>query len=77
MNRSKRMKRGELLQSDFNLEDLLFQKDGEKDERVEAYLNSLSKVTRQIVKMKMERIPVSDIKRKLQLSEKEYSSHMN
>ncbi len=69
--------RGELLQSDFNLEDLLFQKDGEKDERVEAYLNSLSKVTRQIVKMKMERIPVSDIKRKLQLSEKEYSSHMN
>lgn len=63
------------LQSDFNVE-----KEMSKyihDERVERFLHSLPKIQRQIAEMIMEDISVSDIKQKLELSDKEYTDNFN
>ena len=63
------------LQSDFNVE-----KEISKyihDERVERFLHSLPKIQRQIAEMIMEDVSVSDIKRKLKLSDKEYTDNFN
>lgn len=46
-----------------------------RDERIEKYLDSLSKIQRQIVEMKMERVPVQTIKETLNLSDKQYDCH--
>jgi len=48
-----------------------------QEENVEKYLNSLPKVTRRIIEMKMEDISVSEIKRELSLTDREYQNHMN
>jgi len=61
------------LQSDFNMEDNL--EDG--NENVENFLKNLPNLQRQIIKLKMEDISVSEIKSKLGLSDKEYSEQMN
>ena len=69
---------GHTLQSDFDVEKNLIENImGYQDERVEKYLDSLSKTTRQLIEMKMNDIPVSEIKKKLGLTENEYYTHMN
>lgn len=66
------------LQSDFDIETELFENSKEyQDEKVQAFLNSLPTIQRQIIKMKMEEIPVFEIKQKLGISEKEYSDAMS
>ena len=47
-----------------------------EDEIIERYLASLSKIQRRIIEMKMENVGVIRIKKMLNLSNKQYSSHM-
>lgn len=63
------------LRSDFYMDEEI-QKNF-KDEKIENYLNNLTRKQRQIAEMMMEDVPVSDIKRKLKLSDKEYKDHLN
>lgn len=64
---------GDTIQADFDMDIVLSEVMEEcRDEKVERYLNGLSKVQRRIVEMRMEDIPVSVIKAKLELSDKEY-----
>lgn len=63
------------LQSDFYIDEEIQNKF--KDEKIENFLNNLSKIQRQIAEMIMEDVSVSDIKRKLKLSDKEYSDNLN
>lgn len=46
------------------------------DEKIEQYLNSLPKIARSIIEMKMQRIGVKRIKKELGLTDKQYSSYM-
>ncbi len=65
------------LQSDFDINSVLEEeRNNFRDEKVEKYLSGLSRIQRQIVEMKMEEISVSEIKKKLQLSNKEYEDNM-
>jgi len=66
---------GDTLQSDFDINDVLLNEC--VDENVEKFLCSLPLVARKIIEMKMECIPVSIIKSKLELSDKEYIDYMN
>ena len=68
---------GDAIQSDFNMDNELESKGIIQDENIEKYLNSLSKVQRQIIEMKMQEIPVSEIKDILKLSSKQYEQHCN
>lgn len=63
------------LQSEFYIDEEIQKKF--KDEKIENYLNNLSKTQRQIAEMIMEDVSVSDIKRKLKLSNKEYADNFN
>lgn len=63
------------LQSDFYIDKEIQSKF--KDEKIENFLNNLSRTQRQIAEMIMEDIPVSDIKQKLNLSDKEYTDNFN
>lgn len=63
------------LQSDFYIDEEIQMKF--KDEKIENFLNNLPKKQRQIAEMIMEDVPVSDIKRKLELSDKEYTDNFN
>lgn len=63
------------LQSDFYIDEEIQSKF--KDEKVENFLNNLSKTQRQIAEMIMEDVPIADIKRKLELSDKEYTDNFN
>lgn len=63
------------LQSDFYIDEEIQSKF--KDEKIENFLNNLSRKQRQIAEMIMEDISVSDIKRKLKLSDKEYTDNFN
>ena len=67
------------IQSDFNIDNILLEKDKVtiQDERMMKYLETLSKIQRQIVDMKMADISVSEIKKKLELSDKQYEQHCN
>lgn len=67
---------GDLIPSDFNIDDVLSNSIGFEDDRVEKYLSSLSETQRRIIEMKMDEIPISIIKQKLKLSDTEYNSHM-
>ena len=67
----------ETIISDVNLEEMVIQKvDGIYDEKVEKFLKSLSDVQRQMLEMKMEYIPVRQIKRELGLTNKQYEENM-
>lgn len=66
---------GDLIPSDFDMEAIIFERC--EDEKVERFLNSLPKITRQIIEMKMDNIPVSEIKEKLEINDREYSNYMN
>lgn len=69
------MTQGDVIQSDFDVEKEI-SKDF-NDERIEKFLHSLSKIQRQIAEMIMDGFSVSDIKRKLELSDKEYTDNFN
>lgn len=59
--------------SDFDMDMVLAERmSDDQDERVLAYLNSLPKIQRQILRMKMEDIPVHEIEERLGLSDREY-----
>ncbi len=67
---------GDTLLSDFDMNHILFESTGGfQDEKAEKFLNNLPVVQRKIVEMKMEGIPVSEIKEKLKLSDKQYNRH--
>lgn len=67
---------GDLLASDFDIEKEALDKIGvSNDEKVEKYLNGLSSVQRQIVEMKMNDVPILEIKKHLNLSESQYEEH--
>lgn len=63
------------LQSDFYIEEEVQKKI--KDEKIESFLNNLSRTQRQIAEMIMDDVSVSDIKQKLELSDKEYTDNFN
>lgn len=69
---------GDLLHSSFNLEaEVLNREEFLYDEKVQKYLNNLSKIQRQIIQMKINNLSTSEIKEKLRLSDKQYNQHCN
>jgi len=67
---------GDTLQSDFSMDDILEGNiGGFENEKVEKYLSSLSKIQRQIILLKMDGVPVKEIKKKLGLSNKQYEKN--
>ena len=66
---------GDMLPSDFNM-DTLLERDAILDERIEAYLKRLSKIQRRIIEMRLDKVPVSEIQKKLKLSDKQYKQHV-
>lgn len=50
--------------------------DIQSDERIERYLDSLSRIQRKIITMKMQDIEVQHIKKELNLTDKQYSDYM-
>lgn len=69
---------GDLIEDHFDMDLEVKELCGEcQNERIEQYLGSLSKIQRQIVEMKMDGIPVAEIKEKLGVSDKQYDSHFS
>lgn len=66
---------GDFIPSDFDIDSVVSERMDGQGEIVETYLNSLPKVQRQIVEMKMNGIPASKIRKKLKLTAKQYGSH--
>ena len=69
------MTQGDIIPSDFDMNDEI--ENEFKDERIEMFFNNLSYKQRQIAKMIMEGFSASDIKQKLELSDKEYTDNFN
>lgn len=69
---------GDMIASNIDIEKELLGDNSEifLDEKVERYLDSLSKIQRKIVEMKMQNIEATRIKEELGLTESQYSSHM-
>lgn len=65
----------EKIESDFNIESET-EIDFDKDENVELFLNSLSKLQKNILLLKMDNTPLEKIKEKLHISDGEYLSEM-
>lgn len=65
----------EKVASDFNIEDSS-EFDFGSDEKVEEFLESLPKIQKNILLLRMEDIPLNDIKQKLNISDREYSNAM-
>lgn len=67
---------GDLIADQFDMESELEERlEGYQNEKIEQYLGSLPKIQRQIIEMKLEDMPVPEIKGKLGLSDKEYERH--
>lgn len=64
---------GDYLSNDYNIEDDVM---GDSDDSVESCLNCLPVAQRKIIELKMEGIPVENIKQELNLSSSEYENHM-
>lgn len=64
---------GDTLHADFDIGEEL--SDNFQDEKIEKFLSGLSNIQRQIAEMIMDNFSVSEIKRKLNLSDKEYNSN--
>ena len=69
---------GDMIAANINIEkDILGDnKDIIMNEKIERYLESLSKIQRKIIEMKMQNVEVQHIKEKLGLTDSQYSSHM-
>lgn len=69
---------GDMLPSDFDMETVLEEEmGGLYDENIQNYLNSLSKIQRQIIEMKMDGISVSEIEEELGLHHRQYEEYCN
>lgn len=67
----------EIIDSGFKIENELSEDIGfTTDDKVDEFLQSLSQIQRQMIQMKMEDIPVSEIKKTLQISNHEYEDNM-
>lgn len=67
----------DMLASDFQIEkQLSWEYNDPTYEKVEKYLHSLPKIQRQLVEMKMEEMPAAEIKKKLELTNRQYEDHM-
>ena len=69
---------GDMIASNINIEREILGDDADiiMDERIERYLESLSKIQRKIIEMKMQNVEVQHIKEELGLTDSQYSSHM-
>lgn len=65
----------EKIASDFNVEDKN-EFDFSADEKVDNFIDSLPKIQKNILLMRMENVPADNIKQKLNISDREYSSAM-
>ena len=65
----------EKIASDFNVEDKS-EFDFSADEKVDNFIDSLPKIQKNILLMQMENVPADNIKQKLNISDREYSSAM-
>lgn len=65
----------EKIASDFNVEDKS-EFDFNADEKVDNFIDSLPKIQKNILLMRMENVPADNIKQKLNISDREYSSAM-
>lgn len=65
----------EKIASDFNVEDKS-EFDFSADEKVDNFIDSLQKIQKNILLMRMENVPADNIKQKLNISDREYSSAM-
>ena len=65
----------EKIASDFNIEDKS-EFDFSADEKVDNFIESLPKIQKNILLMRMENVPADNIKQKLNISDREYSSAM-
>lgn len=67
---------GDLIPSDFDIDQVAF---GETDPcysgRLEEYFHSLSRVQREIMELKMDSVPVPEIRRRLRLSKRQYDQN--
>ena len=71
------MKISDTIASDKDVEKEVFGSEDESAEKVKLFLDSLSKVQRKIVEMKMMNLDVKYIKKKLNLTDRQYSENMN
>lgn len=69
---------GDMIASNINIEKEILGDDADiiMDEKIERYLESLTKIQRKIIEMKMMNVEVQDIKEELGLTDSQYSSHM-
>lgn len=69
---------GDMIASNINIEKEILGDDTDiiMDEKIERYLESLSKIQRKIIEMKMQNVEVQHIKEELGLTDSQYSSHM-
>lgn len=69
---------GDMIASNINIEKEILGDDADiiMDEKIERYLESLSKIQRKIIEMKMQNVEVQHIKEELGLTDSQYSSHM-
>lgn len=69
---------GDMIASNINIEKEILGDDTDiiMDERIERYLESLSKIQRKIIELKMQNVEVQHIKEELGLTDSQYSSHM-
>lgn len=66
---------GDMIQSDFSMNDEIERE--LKDDKIEKFLENLTKTQRQIAEMIMDDFSVSDIKKELNISDKEYTDNFN
>ena len=68
----------DMIASNVNIENEILGDDADiiMDEKIERYLNSLSKIQRKIIEMKMQNVEVQHIKEELGLTDSQYSTHM-
>lgn len=69
---------GDMIASNINIEKEILGDDADiiMNEKIERYLESLSKIQRKIIEMKMQNVEVQHIKEELGLTDSQYSSHM-
>lgn len=68
---------GDVIPADFDMDRIILEKtDVFFDGRIKKYLDSLNRIQRQIVRMKMEDVPTGAIKERLGLTGKQYEHHM-
>ena len=69
---------GDMIASNINIEKEILGDDTDiiMDERIERYLESLSKIQRKIIELKVQNVEVQHIKEELGLTDSQYSSHM-